>query len=128
MSGNMYAAGNITAYSSDERLKENIETIPDALGKIDKIRGVYFDWKDIVRDLGFNPGVVHDTGVIAQEIEEVVPEAVKPAPFDFGENGISISGKNYKTVQYEKIVPLLIQAVKELKDRVDNLENIKSGM
>ena len=123
MSGNMYAAGNITAYSSDERLKENITPIADALDKIDKISGVYFDWKDIVHDLGFNPGVVHDTGVIAQEVEQVVPEAVRPAPFDLGENSESISGQNYKTVQYEKLVPLLIQALKELKQEVEELRS-----
>ena len=113
MSGNMYAAGNITAYSSDVRLKENIVTIDNALSKLHKIRGVYYDWKDIVDDLGFNPIDRHDIGVIAQEVREVIPQAIKPAPFDTGCDGKSESGENYITVQMEKIIPLLIEAIKE---------------
>jgi perosamine synthetase len=105
MSGNMYAAGNITAYSSDVRLKENIVTIDNALNKLQKIRGVYYDWKDIVDDLGFNPIDRHDIGVIAQEVGEVIPQAIKPAPFDTGCDGKSESGENYVTVQMEKIIP-----------------------
>jgi hypothetical protein len=62
-------------------------------------------------------------GVIAQEIEIVLPEAVKPAPFDIDENNISLSGEDYKTVQYEKIVPLLIEAIKELKREIDDLKS-----
>jgi hypothetical protein len=113
MSGNMYAAGNITAYSSDVRLKENIVTIDNALNKVKQLRGVYYDWKPIVDSLGFNPIDRHDIGVIAQELEIVIPQAIKPAPFDSGLNGVSISGENYKTVQMEKIIPLLIEAIKE---------------
>jgi hypothetical protein len=112
-SGNMYAAGNVVAYSSDERLKENITTIGDALGMLKRLRGVYFDWKPIVDELGFYPEDRHDIGVIAQEVEKVIPQAIKPAPFDALADGKSISGQNYKTVQLEKIVPVLIQSVKE---------------
>jgi len=112
-SGNMYAAGNVVAYSSDERLKENITTISDALEMLKRLRGVYFDWKEIVDELGFYPEDRHDIGVIAQEVEKVIPQAIKPAPFDALANGKSISGQNYKTVQLEKIVPVLIQSVKE---------------
>jgi hypothetical protein len=111
--GNMYAAGNIIAYSSDERLKENVVTIPNALLLLDKLRGVYFDWKPLVDTLGFVPMDRHDIGVIAQEVEKVVPQAVKQAPFDALGNGGSVTGEYYKTVQLEKIVPVLIQSVKE---------------
>ena len=117
--GDMYAAGNIIAYSSDERLKENITTISDALGMLKRLRGVYFDWKDIVDDLGFNPVDRHDIGVIAQEVEKVIPQAIKPAPFDALSDGKSISGQNYKTVQLEKIVPVLIQSVKEQQEIIE---------
>ena len=58
-------------------------------------------------------------GVIAQEIQEVLPEAVAFAPFDRDENDNSKSGENYLTVRYEKIVPLLIEAIKELQLEVD---------
>jgi hypothetical protein len=117
--GDMFAAGNVIAYSSDERLKENITTISDALGMLKRLRGVYFDWKNIVDDLGFNPVDRHDIGVIAQEVEKVIPQAIKPAPFDALSDGKSISGQNYKTVQLEKIVPVLIQSVKEQQEIIE---------
>ena len=120
MSGNMYAAGAITAYSSDVRLKENIVVIDNAISKVKQLRGVYFDWKPIVDSLGFTPTDRHDIGVIAQEILAVIPQAVKPAPFDHGDNG-SISGENYVTVQLEKIIPLLIEVAKEQQVLIEAL-------
>ena len=118
-SGDMYAAGNVVAYSSDERLKENITTIPNALDMLKELRGVYFDWRDFVDDLGFNPIDRHDIGVIAQEVEKVIPQAIKPAPFDALGDGGSISGQHYKTVQLEKIIPVLIQSVKEQQEIIE---------
>ena len=65
-------------------------------------------------------------GVIAQEVEKVLPQIVVPAPFDIGQNAdgteYSISGENYKTVQYEKLVPLLIEAIKEQQKQIDELK------
>ena len=55
-----------------------------------------------------------------------MPEVVKAAPFDLDENGNSKSGENYKTIQYEKLVPLLIEAIKELSNEINNLKN-KAG-
>jgi len=84
-----------------------------------------FDW-DVTKaePLGFNPAYVHDVGVIAQEIEAVLPEAVRPAPFDRAADGtVSLSGEHYLTVQYEKLTALLIEAVKELKAEVDTLKS-----
>lgn len=124
MSGNMYAAGNITAYSSDQRLKKNIKTIENPVEMIRQLRGVYFDWHDWVDDLGFNPIDRHDIGVIAQEVQAVIPMAIKPAPFDTGEEGKSESGENYLTVQLEKIVPLLIEVVKHQQDEIEELKKI----
>jgi hypothetical protein len=122
MSGNMYAAGDITAYSSDERLKENIVTISNPIEKLLKLRGVYYDWKDGLDEIGFFPKQKHDIGVIAQELELVIPEAIKSAPFDTGVNGESESGENYKTVKYDKIVSLLIEAIKELSTQVESMK------
>ena len=96
----------------DERLKENVETIPNALDKVSNLRGVTFDWKDECVDLGFIPSTKHETGVIAQEVQAVIPDAVSPAPFD----------SNYLTVDKEKIIPVLIEAIKELKAEVDELK------
>ena len=61
-------------------------------------------------------------GLFADEVESILPEAVKLAPFDIGENGVSKSGENYKAIQYEKLVPLLIEAIKELKSEIEELK------
>ena len=119
--GAITATGNITAfYSSDERLKENITPIENALDKIDKIEGVEFDWTDefIDRESGgkgednfhFRK---HDVGVIAQEIQSVLPEVVAERP------------DGYLAVRYERIVPLLIQSIKELKKEIEDLKKNK---
>lgn len=123
--GVIAATGNIVAYYSDKRLKENIEVIPDALNKVSKISGVTFNSNDLAATFGYKDKS-RQVGVIAQEIKEVLPEVVVRAPFDTelrGEEVVSKSGEEYMTVQYEKIVPLLIEAIKELKARVEELEN-----
>lgn len=112
--GAIWATGDIIAfYSSDSRYKENVSNIESALESLGRIRGVRFDWtQKYIDDRGGEDGYFirkHDIGVIAQEIEAVIPEAV----------GTRESG--YKAVRYEKIVPLLIEAVKELKREVDEL-------
>ena len=111
---NFYSYGDVTAYySSDARLKNNITEIDNALLKVTKIRGVTFDWNDDYmskqpKDDYFNRK--HDVGVIAQEIEKVLPEAVATR-----DDGI-------KAVRYEKLVPLLIEAIKDLKKEIDDLK------
>ena len=121
--GTILASGEITAYSSDSRLKLNVTKIDGALYKLSLINGVMFDWNVAKAEtLGFNPAYTHDVGVIAQEIEAILPEAVRPAPFDRNEDGSSKSGDGYLTVQYEKLTALLIEAVKELKSEVDALK------
>tara|TARA_R100000329_G_scaffold111616_1_gene91674 strand:- start:1254 stop:6314 length:5061 start_codon:yes stop_codon:yes gene_type:complete len=99
--------------SSDKRLKENIKPLDNALDKICKIKGVEFDWIDGKDEHGnsVHSNVGHDVGVIAQEIEEVLPEVVTTR-----KNG-------YKAVKYEKIVPLLIQAIKEQQKQIEELKN-----
>ena len=102
-----------------------IKNIPDALSKVLSINGVFFDWDIAECDKwGFKPPK-EDVGVLAQEVQAVLPEAVKWAPFDRdplkGPN--SVSGKDYLTVQYEKVVPLLIEAIKELNAKIEKLEN-----
>jgi hypothetical protein len=107
--GTIQASNDIVAfYSSDKRLKENISPLSDSLEKISKIRGVEFDWK---KNEEIHPNEGHDVGVIAQEIEEVLPEVV------------TTRDSGYKAVKYEKIVPLLIEAIKELKAEIDELKD-----
>ena len=123
-SGNQINTGNVTAYSSDGRLKKNVLPIPNALSKVNRIAGVTFDWdlEECNRWNFFPPE--NDVGVIAQDVQAVEPHAVKFAPFDRDplDQGKSKSGKDYLTVQYEKLVPLLIEAVKELSGKVTTLE------
>ena len=119
--GDIRATGNITAYYSDKRLKKDIEKISNALSKLEKINGVFYTQNELAETFGYND-YSKQVGVIAQEIQEVLPEAVTFAPFDRDENDNSKSGENYLTVRYEKIVPLLIEGIKELLNRVENLE------
>jgi hypothetical protein len=118
----LFCGGDITAFASDKRLKSNIQNITNALDKVQNINGVTYEWNDNVSDLGFNPRKKNDVGVIAQEIQAILPEAVDMAPFDRDVDGNSKSGEEYLTVKYEKIVPLLIEAIKELKAEVEELK------
>jgi len=111
-SGNLTATGNVTAYS-DARLKTNVNTINDALSIVGKLRGVSFDWKETGK---------RSIGVIAQEVEEVLPEVVvttnDPDPNTGKETEI-------KSVDYGKMVGVLINAINELKAEVDELKGGK---
>jgi len=120
--GRIDAGNDIVAFSSDKRLKENINPIENPLEKIDKLSGFTFNWNEKAEEVaGFdrNQSMV---GVFAQDVESVLPEAVKRAPFDNDGSDGSLSGENYLTVQYEKLVPLLIESIKELKSEIEQLK------
>jgi hypothetical protein len=107
-SGRIDAANDIVAFStSDIRLKENIVPIPNAIEKIRKISGNTYDWKAELKDVHGYEG--NDVGVIAQEVEEVLPQLVQDR-----DNG-------YKAVKYDKLVALLIEGIKEQQQHIDNL-------
>lgn len=105
--GLIRATNDVVAfYSSDKRLKDNIKPIESALDKVCKLGGYEFDWnakQDVYEG--------HDIGVIAQEVEAVFPELVTDR-----DNG-------FKAVKYEKLVPALIEAIKELKAEVESLKS-----
>ena len=113
--GDLHVEGDVIAYSStisDERLKDNVLTIDGALDKVCKLRGVEYTW---------NKGSRKDTrdlGVIAQEVEQVIPEIVREKKMPL----IDDSEETYKTVDYEKLTAVLIEAVKELKAEVADLK------
>jgi len=109
--GNLSVTGDIIAFASDERLKTNISPITDALFKVNSLNGFTYKFNEIGEKLGFNPDITY-AGVSAQEVQKVLPEVVHPAPVD----------DKYITVQYDKVVPLLIEAIKELSDKVEKLE------
>jgi hypothetical protein len=108
---NLEVGGDITAFASDERLKTNIKPLENALEKVLSLSGFTYNFNEIGESLGFNKEITH-VGVSAQQIQAVLPEAVAPAP----------ANNDYLTVKYEKIVPLLIEAIKELADKVEKLE------
>lgn len=124
--GTVIATGEITAYFSDSRLKSNVVTITNAVDKVKSINGVYYNSNNLAADLLGEDITVQRTGLLAQEVEAVMPQIVRPAPFDIGDNGTSKSGENYKTLQYERLVPLLVEAIKELEARIAKLESKQS--
>ena len=110
VTGELIATGDIVAfYSSDERLKENINPIQNALEKVESISGNTYDWKEGFETIHSHKG--HDLGVIAQEVQSVLPEVVTER-----ETG-------YLAVDYVKLVPVLIEAIKELSAKIKELEN-----
>ena len=118
--------GDVTANTSDKRLKTNIRKIDNALEKVSQINGVYYNFTDEALKLNHTLDKEEQVGLLAQEVQSVLPHIIKPAPFDIDrESGESISGENYLTIQYEKIVPLLLEAIKELKAEIDELKKNK---
>jgi len=129
VTGAIRSTSDITAYYSDERLKQDITPIANALDKIVQISGVTYRSNDVAKEHGYTNDKLQ-YGVIAQEIEAIMPEIVVPAPFDIAKNEetgeeYSKTGENYKTVQYEKIIPLLIESIKQLKQELDELKGNK---
>ena len=109
-SGNLSVNGDITAYStSDQRLKDNITPIPNSLNKVISISGNIFDWNEISGKTGT------EAGVVAQEVLKVLPEAV------------TTRSDGYLAVKYEQLIPLLIEAIKDLKTEVDELKKSIKG-
>ena len=102
---NVYARNDIIGnYSSDHRLKDNVLVIDSALTKVNEIGGYSFTWN---KKIGDHREGTNDYGVIAQEIENILPDAV------------SINSQGNKTVNYNALIPLLVEAVKELSAKVD---------
>jgi hypothetical protein len=108
--GEIRATNNVTAYYSDDRLKTKLGNIEGALDLVGRLNGFYYEANQTAVDLGYE--VKREVGVSAQEVEAIMPEIVAPAPID----------DRYLTVRYERLAPLLIEAIKELKDKVEFLE------
>jgi hypothetical protein len=111
--GRFEASNDIVAYSSsDKNWKKNIKNINSPLEKLSQINGVEFDW---IEDEPIHGNKGHDIGVIAQEIELILPEAVQTR-----ESGM-------KAVKYEKVIPLLIEAIKDQQKQIEQLKQIVNG-
>jgi hypothetical protein len=122
--GEIRATNNITAYYSDARLKDFKGKIGDALYKVSQLNGYYYTENEKAEEFGFNNKELQ-VGVSAQEVKAILPEVIAPAPFDMDAQDKSKSGEDYMTVRYEKLVPLLIEAIKELKAEVEALKAAK---
>ena len=122
VNGDVQASGFIRSQASDKRLKTNIKNIDSALDKVSQLRAITFNWNNTAKESCQAFDDERQVGVIAQDIEKVQPEAVSLAPFD-NEGGGSKSGENYLTVNEEKLVPLLIQAINEQQKEIDLLKS-----
>ena len=110
--GEIRATNNITAFFSDDRLKIRLEDINNAMEKINTLSGFYFEPNKTAQDLGYE--VKRDVGVSAQKVQDILPEAVVPAPID----------EKYLTVRYEKLIPLLIEGIKEQQLQIEELRDM----
>jgi hypothetical protein len=119
--GQILATNSIVAFYSDERLKTKIGNIENALDKVDQLSGFLYVENELARELGFN-NTTQQVALSAQAVQRVQPEAVALAPFDRDAQGNSKSGENYLTVQYERLVPLLVEAIKELRQEVNTIK------
>jgi hypothetical protein len=108
--GEIRATNNVTAYYSDDRLKTKLGAIENALDKVCSLSGFYYEANETAQALGYKP--VREVGVSAQEVQAIMPEVVAPAPID----------EQYLTVRYERMMPLVIEAIKELRDEIKLLK------
>jgi hypothetical protein len=108
--GEIRATNNITAYYSDDRLKTRLGKIENALDKLCTLDGFYYEANETAQALGYD--VKREVGISAQQMQAVIPEIVVPAPID----------ENYFTVRYERALPLLIEAIKELRQEVQDIK------
>jgi hypothetical protein len=108
--GEIRATNNVTAYYSDDRFKTNLGNIPNALDKVQTLNGFYYEANELAQSYGYDKKL--EVGVSAQQVQAIMPEVVAPAPID----------ENYLTVRYERLVPLLIEAIKELKAELDQVK------
>ena len=120
-SANAFATpGDFTAGYSDMRLKTHLGTIPDALDKVCSLEGFYYERNDTAVELGYQGGE-RRVGLSAQDVQAVLPEVVKDAPINVD------NGTDYLTVDYERVVPLLVESIKELKAEIDELKGNKDA-
>lgn len=121
-SGAISSTGNIIAYYSDRRLKAINSEIENALDAVGELTGYRYTQNEKAGQFGYND-YAPQVGLIAQEVQKVMPEVIQIAPFDRDGDGGSLTGENYLTIQYDRLVPLLVQAINELHAKVKKLEN-----
>jgi hypothetical protein len=121
VTGDWLATGDVYAYYSDERLKDKTGKVENAIEKVKEIETFYYTHNEKAIELGYK-GTEQQIGVSAQSVEKVLPEVVHLAPIDDDGEGNSVSGEEYKTVNYGRLVPLLIEAIKEQQAQIEELK------
>jgi hypothetical protein len=109
--GEITATGNITAYFSDDRFKTNLGNIPNALNKVLTLNGFYYEANELAQSYGYK--AIREVGISAQQVQAIMPEVIAPAPID----------SEYLTVRYDRLIPLLIEAIKEQQTQIDELKS-----
>ena len=119
------ATGDVKAFYSDERLKNRVGEIESPLDKVLSLTGFYYKENESAKAFGYSSDKTM-VGLSAQEVQKVLPEVVDLAPFDTTQdaNGkdVSKSGQDYLTVNYGKLVPLLVEAIKEQQKQIEELK------
>jgi hypothetical protein len=123
--GDVAATGRVISYYSDERLKTNISKIYNSLEIINNINGFYYEPNNIATSLGIkNRG--REIGLSAQDVNRFVPEVISLAPVDICRDAnndlVSKSGSNYLTINYERLIPILVESIKELNMQITHLK------
>jgi hypothetical protein len=113
--GEIRATNDVIAYYSDDRLKTRLGNIEHALDKVKSLAGFHYHANDLAQSLGYSPKP--EVGVSAQEVQKIFPEIVVPAPIS----------DEYLTVKYEKLIPVLIEAIKELSEEIDAIKRKIDG-
>jgi len=111
VTGAITATGNITAFFSDDRLKTRLGNIEGALAKVRKMTGFLYEPNELAQSMGVEKE--RHVGLSAQIVQQVMPEVVKPSPLN----------KDYLAIQYDQLVPLLVQAINELSDEVADIRS-----
>jgi len=121
VTGDIGATGEVTAYVSDERLKDIIEPITEPVQKIQSLDGFYYIFNETAESIGIESGDKRHVGLSAQQVQKVLPEIVTFAPAD-RQDGKSKTGEDYLTIHYDKLVPLLVEGIKEQQQTIQKLQ------
>ena len=133
--GQIIATDKITSFYSDERLKTDIELIPEPLNIIEQLNGFYYKANELAESFGIETNK-KEIGLSAQEVNKVLPELVDLAPFDTirdeNDNIVSKSGENYLTISYERLMPVIVESIKQLNNEIKLLkgenQNLKEAI
>lgn len=110
--GEIVATNQVTSYYSDDRLKTRIGNIDNAIEKVLSLNGFYYKANQTAIELGYTDEL--QVGLSAQEVNNILPEVIAPAPID----------NQYMTIHYERVIPLLVEAIKEQQKQIEELKSL----